>query len=204
MTSTYTPLQGSVAERAYEYLRRHAGEWIANAKMSEAFHCDGSSIIQSLRTALERKLVERRNEGRLVFWRMPKAPGGPGDEPDDDERPVQRTVSAPSRDPALTGGLLRVRSAFDLAPRLGPPAPDDDDDGDGECRNLDAPAPLPMASPRPTGSVVPGQGTQFALWSNGVLEIRRQDDLVLLTKDDTRALLRYLTNLSAAWDEVPA
>jgi hypothetical protein len=201
MTGTYTPLQGSVAERAYEHLRRHAGEWIPNAKMSEAFHCDGSSIIQSLRTALERKLVERRNEGRLVFWRMPKAPGGPEDDADD-EPPVRRTVSAPSRDPALTGGLLRVRSAFDLAPRLGLPAPDDDDDG--ECRNLDAPAPLPAAIARPTASVVPGQGTQFALWSNGVLEIRRQDDLVLLTKDDTRALLRYLTNLSAAWDEVPA
>jgi hypothetical protein len=198
MTTTYTPLQGSVAERAYEHLRRHAGEWIPNAKMSEAFHCDGSSIIQSLRTALERKLVERRNEGRLVFWRMPKAPGGP-EEDADDEPPSRRTVPAPSRDPALTGGLLRVRSAFDLAPRLGPPAPDDDDD---ECHNLDAPAPLPrltaaeVLARQSATAPGPAPSLRIALWSDGERVIERGSERIRFDKNETTRIVNYIERLA--------
>jgi hypothetical protein len=206
--NTYTPLPGSVAERAYEYLRRHIGEWIPNAQMTEAFNCDGSSIIQSLRTALDRKLIERRNEGRLVVWRMPKVACAPGEEPDD-EPPMQRTVPAPARDPALTGGLLRVRSAFDLAPRLAGMPPLEDDDG--ECRNLDAPPLLAAApsvpKPRLTASEVlarqtrtqqpgPAPSLRIALWSDGELVIDRCGDVVRFDRNETRAIVNYLERLA--------
>jgi hypothetical protein len=192
-TGTYTPLRGSVAERANEYLRRHIGEWVPNGQMAEALQSDSSAVIQSLRAAQERKLVERRNEGRLVFWRMPKKQP-PAAEPDDDP-PMQRTVAAPARDPALTGGLLRVRSAFDLVPR--PP-----EDPEPECRNLDAPAQLapaaPTLDPRYKEKVArfirtqEVQKTRFAFWDDRSLEIRRGADVVVLSPEETRQLFRYL------------
>jgi hypothetical protein len=204
--TSYAPLKGSLAERAYSYLASHIGEWVPNAQMTEAFDSDGSSIIQSLRTALDRKLVERRTEGRLVFWRMPKVRPY-GAEPDDELPKRQRTVPAPDRDPSLTDGLLRVRSAFDLAPRLeGMPAEDPEP-------QADAPAPLAPATEeiavetRPTGQAevlrelmaiskqLP-RSTRFALWDDGALEIRRDGYApLLLAVEDTKRLLRYLERL---------
>lgn len=208
----YTPLKGSLAERAYSYLAGHIGEWIPNAQMSEAFDSDGSSIIQSLRTALDHKLVERRTEGRLVFWRMPKERTTEA-EPDEGLPMRQRTVPAPDRDPALTGGLMRVRSAFDLAPRLKGMPPED---SEPECNDLDVPAPL---APAPEESAIPRKATsqaevlrelvavskqpprptRFALWDDGALEIRRDGyEPLLLQTVDTKRLLEYLDRLREA------
>jgi hypothetical protein len=205
MTSTYTPRTGSIAVRAYAYLQRHAGEWIPNARLAETLQSDNSSIIQSLRTALERKLIERRSEGRLVFWRMPKAAGQerePESDSDDDGRPTQRTVPAPSRDPALTGGLFRVRSAFDMVPRP-PSSPDDDED----AVPLAIAAPAPLVPARPTTMPAPAPAptllsTRFAIWSDGHLEIERAGEtVVILLPEETRCLAFYLERLGV---EVPA
>jgi hypothetical protein len=201
--STYTPRPGSIAERAYAYLRRHAGEWVANSRMVETLQCDSSAIIQSLRAAQERTLVERRNEGHFVFWRMPKAVGAePAPEPEpetDDGRPTQRTIPAPSRDPALTGGLFRVRSAFDMVPR--PP----DDDEESKPPAIVAPAPLvptpptAMPAPAPAPTLL---STRFAIWSDGHLEIERAGEtVVILLPEETRCLAFYLERLGV---EVPA
>jgi hypothetical protein len=202
MTSTYTPRAGSIAVRAYAYLRRHAGEWIPNARLAETLQSDNSSIIQSLRTALERKLIERRSEGRLVFWRMPKAAGAEPEPGSDDGRPTQRTIPAPSRDPALTGGLFRVRSAFDMVPRP-PSSPDDDED----AVPLAIAAPAPRAPARPTTMPAPTPApallsTRFAIWSDGHLEIERAGEtVVILLPEETRSLGLYFERLGI---EVPA
>lgn len=62
-----------------------------------------------------------------------------------------------------------------------------------------APAGQITAEGRATPNERPPQGMRIALWCDGVLEVRRSaDDLVLFTRDEVRQLVDYLDSISLA------
>jgi hypothetical protein len=197
MSDTYSPRSGTLAARAFEILKRR-GTWVPTEELCTQCEKDSSAVITAMRMALDTGSVQRRKspagDARKSEWRIRPAEA-------DDDAPLQLVVPAASCRPVPTAG---VRSAFEMAPTLKTPRTP------VEAREA---ATAPVAAPdgasaegaRATpkdGADSDGQGARFALWSNGTLEVRRNEgDLVLFTKVETRELLRYLTNLNMAWEQ---
>ncbi len=171
---TYEARADTIAARAVDYLRREAGIWVSTEQLCEHLEKSSSVVNTSLRAAVLHGVVERQRDPRIghrVQWRS-RVPRDDETDQTDEDKPIQRTVRAPAHDPKLVAAA-RMRSAFDLAPRL---------------RIVAEPKREPKAC--------------FALWSDGTLEIRRESEvLARLSLEETRELMDYLDGVRRSWKE---
>ena len=217
MAATFIPRPGSVADRAIAYLQSHlaAGAELSSAALAEAIGAPLGSIVPCLQPALDAGLVHARQKGGHArspkFWSLavgkiedrawfPKptaAKPARAAEPAKACAPVGADVpplfaSAPSstdmscsadNEPPLTAVEQRVPESWTAGQRL--PARE---------------APAEQANP-PRAVQLEPRAMRTALWSDGSLEIRRGTasrtvDLLILTADETRALVRYLERMA--------
>jgi len=189
-TTTYVPQPGTIAARAVAIVRAlPEGQCIANAVLAERLDQQSSFVIAGMEAPLRYGLVERVKNGRLVSWRRGNGrPRGTLLEPDevDTDPPRQRIVKAPAvalpdvpRWPGLGEPAQPValdKSAKKLLDDLARPT------GNG---------PAAVVSP-----AAPPKGMRVALWSDGTLQIQRSvGDVIVLTVDETRLLVKYLERL---------
>jgi hypothetical protein len=224
MTAGWTPKPGSVADRAITYLQSQqaGGAEVSSAALAEAIGAPLGSIVPCLQPALDAGLVHARQKGGHArspkFWSLvskienrawvPKPAGAH----DDDGKPIQRIVPAKGAPP------------LPIVPPLFPSATSSTDmscsaDNEPPLTAVEQRVPeswtagqrLP-AREAPAEQANPARGVQLeprvmrtALWSAGSLEIRRGTasrtvDLLILTADETRALVRYLERMADSGD----
>ena len=145
---TYTPLPGSIADRAIGHIcQLPKGTEIAAAPLAEAIECDPSSIPACLTSAVAAGILALRKHERLSYYSKGngkplagKAPLAAQDDPDD---PV---------DPPITQRQVQANGAEPLAV---PPAARSVFDGHGALASMQGVAakarPTPAAKPRPAG-----------------------------------------------------
>lgn len=207
--TAYVPQPGTIAARAMAILDLlPEGQSIPNAVLATQLDQTSNVVLASLRAAERHGVVQRCSEGGYaVRWRKgdgtPPAPayGDPND-PDetDNAPPVQRVVKARAGDIALPEALRGMLGAP-------PPVTSDFDDTDhpltdtppkgAEAAHAPATPPCGRDDATPNDGVVP-QGNEFrcALWSDGRLHVETYPgSFLLLTKDETRQLVRYLERM---------
>ena len=219
--SAYTPKPGSVADRALSHLASlPRGAELSSAALAEAIGVDPAVIGSSLQSALPSGTVCKRTKGghprSPAFWslpekghqrpatKMPAPAAAPEPPPGPGEVPIQRIV--PAKDAA----------PLPITPPLFPPINGKPHGVQVQaCRPADramlaspAGAELLARTAEAMTDEVPAQMSasepplRIALWSNDTLQIERSNtvggaaELVLLSADETRALVRYLDRMS--------
>jgi len=189
--TAYVPQPGTIAARVMAIIDTLApDESIPNAALGERLEQPSNVILASLKAAERHGLIERCSEGGYAIrWR--KGDGTPpanryGDSDEaaegDTAPPVQRVVKAEAGAVAL---LMRGQ--------LGAPPPVS---GDFDELPANEVPPEPEAAP-----AVPPKGMRVALWSDGSLQIQRAcGDLIALTTEETRHLVRYLERMAESGD----
>jgi hypothetical protein len=198
MADTFIPRPGSVADRAIAYLQSHpaAGAELSSAALAEAIGAPLGSIVPCLQPALDAGLVHARQKGGHArspkFWSLAVSkiedrawfPKPTAAKPARAAAPAKTCapVSA-DNEPPLTAVEQRVPESWTAGQRL--PARQ---------------APAEQANPE-RGVQLEPRVMRTALWSDGSLEIRRGTasrtvDLLILTADETRALVRYLERMA--------
>jgi hypothetical protein len=172
MTSAYTPQPGTVTARSVAAVHAlPAGQIIANVELAEQLGQHPSVVNCGMEAPVRYGLIEKHMNGRLVSWsRGNGIPLAERVEEEPDDAPiVQRVVPA-------------VQEPIPEAPPVTAPQP----------RAKQARAITAEASTTP-------QPIRIALWSDGQLHIRRAGaDLIVLSKDETRELVRYLGRMADA------
>lgn len=197
MATTFTPKPGSVADRAIAYLQSQpaAGTEVSSAALAEAIGAPLGSIVPCLQPALDAGLVHARQKGGHArspkFWSLvskiedrawfPQWPAAMPARAAEQAKPC--APAAADNEPPLTAVEHSVPQVWSGSQRL--PA-------------LEAHA--EQANPA-RGVQLEPRVMRTALWSDGSLEIRRGTasrtvDLLILTADETRALVRYLERMA--------
>ena len=197
--SAYVAKPGSIADRAIAFLQSQpaAGTEISTSVLAEAVRVSGSSLPACLEAALKAGAIFVRKKGGHVrsplFWSLVDhsakhaqtgeaiSPANGSQKPDGGA-PIPAAKAGRETPPK---GANRAASAGQSHGAEGSASPA------GRGNNV-APA---------SGAAPAFQSPRFALWSNGVLQIERDAvggaaPIVLLSPDETRALVRYLDRMS--------
>lgn len=181
----YNPKPGTVAYRALAHLAtlEHGAE-ITSSRFSEALGVDVSSLRACLQPALSAGRVFCRQKDREhvrspLFWSLTDHDAHrPVTPPPGPQTPLQRApapAAAPRPAPSPTPVAELCRETLDPAAATPP----------GIAQS---------ARQRRAQAAKPAEQDHFAaaLWTNGVLQIERGDDLLLLSAEQTQAVRRLL------------
>lgn len=211
MAATFTPKPGSVADRAIAYLQSQpaAGTEVSSAALAEAIGAPLGSIVPCLQPALDAGLVHARQKGGHArspkFWSLAVSkiedrawfPKPTGAKPARAARPAKTCAPVGAdNEPPLTAVEHSVPDVWTGGQRL--PA--------REAPAEQAHPPRVATESKPATALTSAPPTlptaiRTALWSDGSLEIRRCRDtrtieVLILTADETRALVRYLERMA--------
>lgn len=213
---TYTPKPGSGAQRAIAHLETLiAGSEVSTALLAEAIDCESAQLNAFLKPALEAGAIAARQKGGHArsprFWSLVDHGARAERAQVQACRPEDRAMLATPAGAEMVGRVVKAMNGSQNPERLVSQHVLKAEAARPDATDRDAPA---TTSPvgGPMGTVQPAAaghaGMRIALWSDGTLQIERSTvggaaALVLLSADETRALVRYLERL-AVDEEVAA
>jgi hypothetical protein len=197
-TATYTPQPGTIPHRVIAWLRRQpVGEEFAGPVIADKLDlAESGGLVACMAAAVRAGLVtSRKRPGeRMLYWSLGDGKALPKpaeDEPDEPLSKAPTTLPDPSKWRLPFSPTATPSAAPQLEPEL------------RAKRKAKAPRPdlagyvAAIDERHPPDQAADEQGMRIALWSNGVLEVRRSTvggavELVLFSADETRQLLHYL------------
>lgn len=197
MRADYSPAPGTTAYRVIAHMETlPAGAEVMTSALAEAIGVPANNLTPCLEAALNAgKLFRRQRDNHIrspYWWSLTDRAGG-------QPPPKRQTVYVPDAATAFhtpEPGPQQVLKAEAARP----------DATDRGAPDIASPGGGPTGAGQPAAAGPAGEGFRFALWSNGTLQIERSTvggaaDFILLSRDEVRQLVEYLSDPAMALRE---
>ena len=177
----YEARENTIPGRALEYLKKRPDEWVSTDVLATAADSMSYTLRTSMEAAYQHGAVQIQKRGRVNFYRLGDGTKPDRDQPDDEDK----ALDAKGRRNTKTEPLPMAASIFDLGDKIR--------DSIALAGPIDLGGPGEPADTKGTMATVESpDGTRFAVWSDGTIDIEHAGEVVSLTKAESRALARVI------------